>query len=76
MKCQPNGYNCLYHIKNGIYLNNTRRETGREKRNLESDELLTKYVNNCDFDSIRLEIISVVFIDTTITLIQALELYI
>ena len=37
--------------------------------------MLIKYFNNCDFASIESGIISMVFIDTTTTLIQAIESY-
>ena len=75
MKYKPKDYNCLEQIKSAIYLNNTRGEIGRKEKDLEADKLLIKYFNNCDFVSIESDIISMVFIDTTTTLIQAIASY-
>ena len=75
MKDKPKNYNCLKQIKSAIYLSNTRGEIGRKERDLEADKLLIKYFNNCDFASIESDIISIVFIDTTTTLTQAIESY-
>lgn len=75
MEDKPKDYNCLEQIKSAIYLNNTRGETGRKERDLEADKLLIKYFNNCDFFSIESDVISMVFTETTTTLIQAIESY-
>ena len=75
MKDKPKDYNCLEQIKSAIYLGNTRGEIGRKERDLEADKLLIKNFNNCNFASIESDIISMVFIDTTTTLIQAIESY-
>lgn len=75
MKNKPKDYNCLEQIKSAIYLSNTRGEIGRKERDLEADKLLIRYYHNCDFASIETDIISMVFIDTTTTLIQAIESY-
>lgn len=42
---------------------------------LEFDELLIKYFNSCNFVSVESDIISIVFTDTTTTLIQVIESY-
>ena len=75
MKNKPKDYNCLQQIKSAIYLHNTRGEIGRKERDLEVDKLLIRYFHNCDFASIESDIISIVFIDTTTTLPQAIESY-
>ena len=75
MKDMPKDYNCLEQIKSAIYFNNTRGKIGRKEKDLEVDELLTKYFNNCDFASIESDITTIVFTETTTTLIQAIESY-
>lgn len=71
----PKDYNCLEQIKSAIYRNNTRGKIGRKERDLEADELLIKYFNDCYFASIESDTISIVFTETTTTLIQAIESY-
>jgi len=66
---------CLRLINDGIYSNNTRGAKGRKERDSECDDLLVKYFYDCDFGTTKSLAVSLVFSDTTTTMVQAIESY-